>query len=1052
LPYTLPYDLGSGIDSDGNAIDIENWSELPDSRRYQVKISVLREADSFELVSKIFYASEVNNRGIDLSYEGATTADQQVIDSYGGIHATPAALVDIHPYFTTDRSRDDGTNGISIGDSLILQFDYSVNGTMIDTDQKYSVAGNSEGIYIAFSKVAEKSNLEDGIDDESEILLEGNTGMAWKYLREVDKDMELLGKSLDYGYDFEFMRAVVTQNRVLAKSGGIPTTFDFEGFTMDASTYLSDYSNRGNYKAHQYDFRLLWGEQASYYEGQVFSDLSGLEGISTVSGLQHAYANPADYTVNIIDSRNESVINTLALSANTLAIMHSDVQAGNTIITPNKPVVKGNFNGTLYISLDPEKTGKYAIGEQVANGSWTTNPLNPLSYTDANSTQQTGFVSEETNSSFYFEDTSVDSVACKVSNIWKAGIIARPDWNSIFGFPCFEQTRQFGTKTHSYILASNWIRFESPSDYAYWVWKENIKGVLLGDKNGDAQEGLSNVRLDGLFKFNTTAGTYSWYGHYGGPYDDGIDPYRKSITAYYQPMSNQIGKGRLVYGDILGKLTEPNYSSTCINNCNSSSYVLYKLGFPTLNRADAAPHVVDWGRDTNGFYQSFIGGQIYEDTTWSNGLYYVPEKIRDYYNDGQFAINGKLGTGGKFGFPTSDPRLKNNGTILKQSFESGDGIVWDKTTGSVGIEYDSKYYCDEVNGEDSAIIAKAFFEGAWDGGRSGVKGVLVFLGIAGGGGAVIDFAFGTHGAATWVGLVYIGGILAEALLTVDIQDMIVGLENRVQYEITNSNCTARQAYLLAKYSTEFYSYIIGFRGFNKISGIVGTLSEATLVEANLNIIKNSFKAEIKSVLNLSDNATASFAKLGETNYLKYTNDLYATGRELSGQDFINIAKRAYYGAAYNEAIASTNEFKALTADNLLFQDVKHIKFMNSKGEGGHTFTDLNRMITNGAIEAQTINGQKITNLSQVQADINGVRKIWVIRGNGSIKTNHTVFPEGIADMQWRNAALDIMNQQSNATGIISGNSTFLPGIELELYIYEQNGQKYIRTIYPKFQN
>ncbi|MFH1533851.1 MAG: hypothetical protein ABID64_02875, partial [Nitrospirota bacterium] len=163
--------------------------------------------------------------------------------------------------------------------------------------------------------------LGDGLNDNSEILLEGNTGLAWKYIREVEEDSRLLSGALDYEYNLEFFRAVVTQNRVLAEVGGVPTTFDFEGLTIDASLYINDYSNRGNFREHQEDFRLLLGENASYYEGQLFTDVAGLEGISTVTGLQYAYANPGIYTVYTIDSSNETVIDTLALSANTMANM-----------------------------------------------------------------------------------------------------------------------------------------------------------------------------------------------------------------------------------------------------------------------------------------------------------------------------------------------------------------------------------------------------------------------------------------------------------------------------------------------------------------------------------------------------------------------------------------------------------------------------------------------------------------------------------------------------------------------------------------------------------
>jgi len=69
--------------------------------------------------------------------------------------------------------------------------------------------------------------------------------------------------------------------------------------------------------------------EASYYEGQLFTDIAGLDGISTVKGIQYAYANPNDYTVHTISQSlgNESEIDSLNLSTNTKDNPRTDAQA-----------------------------------------------------------------------------------------------------------------------------------------------------------------------------------------------------------------------------------------------------------------------------------------------------------------------------------------------------------------------------------------------------------------------------------------------------------------------------------------------------------------------------------------------------------------------------------------------------------------------------------------------------------------------------------------------------------------------------------------------------
>lgn len=223
---------------------------------------------------------------------------------------------------------------------------------------------------MSFSRVTDDLSL----DTNAKTLLSGNASIARKYLKKVQDENDVMAKSLDYGYDTHFARAIVTQNRVLNKVSGTPTSFDFKGLTLDASMFIMDRSLRGSFSTHEKDFRLLFGINASYNEGQIFKDIAGLDGISTVKGLQYAYSHPVDYQVLKITSVNKTTIDNLQLSDTVKNTMRADVDRGNTIITPNKIVQDSAWQGLFYISLDPEWTGVYAIGEQaMSNGGWTIN-------------------------------------------------------------------------------------------------------------------------------------------------------------------------------------------------------------------------------------------------------------------------------------------------------------------------------------------------------------------------------------------------------------------------------------------------------------------------------------------------------------------------------------------------------------------------------------------------------------------------------------------------------------------------------------------------------
>ncbi|MFA6521802.1 MAG: transglutaminase family protein, partial [Candidatus Gracilibacteria bacterium] len=442
LPITLPYAVASAANQNIQ-IPVEKFSVLPETYKVKVKISLKRDANDEVVMSRTFAASEVNNARINLSYEGATDVDKAVIEQHGGVHATPSSLVDIIPFFQTNAARYDGVDGskpvVSIGETLVLKFEYLVKDAQVYTDEKFSVAGNNEGIFTAFSQTQADILLDDLNNENrnSHILLEGNTALAREYAKRVKEDMDVLKKSLDYGANLQFIRAVVTQSRILSEVGGVPTTFDFKGLSLDASAYIADYSNRGAYDNHRKTFRLMWGQQASYLEAQLFKDVAGLSSIATVQGLQFAYAHPETYTVHRITQANAGEIDQLQLSDNTKANMRTDVAAGNTIITPDKPVQDQNWRGILYVSLQPDWMGRYAIGEQATqNGGWTVVEFQINTYQDEENKVH------EVNTSLVACAGDCDFLSNPVGKIFDVVIERAADWRAKV---IFQEGRQTGS-------------------------------------------------------------------------------------------------------------------------------------------------------------------------------------------------------------------------------------------------------------------------------------------------------------------------------------------------------------------------------------------------------------------------------------------------------------------------------------------------------------------------------------------------------------------------------------------------------------------------------
>ncbi|QQS59098.1 phosphodiester glycosidase family protein [Candidatus Peregrinibacteria bacterium] len=665
LPPTLPY-----FPVSTSTIATEQWSVLPNSKRHRVDISLRKQSDNTELLSTTFYGNEINNVPVDLGYEGATEADKDTIASYEGIYATPAHLVAIVPKLHSEGIQEVGTTPISIGDRLILKYEYSLDSQNLYEAEKFSIAGNSEGIFITLSKVAPDPTLDDESDPDrnSRILLEGNAALAREYLRRAQESGDLLKKTFDFNFQLGFAQATVTQNRILAPSNGVPTAFDFKGLTIDAAIVFGGmYSHRGNYKNHFTDMTLLLGEQFSYDEAQFFEDIAGLEAISTVQGLQYAYANPQDYAVYTITSSNASVIDSLSLSQNTKQNMHADVQAGRTIITPNKPITKDGFTGVLYISLSPDGTGNYSIGEQVSNGGWT------VSFLKNGEKVGSYFYEDLYNGEYVF--VYGDSISEKDEGMkcfltkseFDNFSVENPDYGYEYGLPCIPKTtKMFGDVDHTYALATHGAWFKSNAKgYEYWKERREIRDMIdvyITDNSGTLTPELikigNNFSMYDNFRFSPKLGTYI-----EGACEDQQSTYcpnNDESVLYYSPNTSG-GNIFRVKGKVLTKLEEDDQKA------------IQELGIPT----DHEQYATDSGFGSGGTYQNFMEGQVYMMTTKENEIlsenkqkaYYVPSEIDNYYNN-----NG--GSGGKFGFPESDPYSYESG--LAQNFE---GTRIDNTAG-----------------------------------------------------------------------------------------------------------------------------------------------------------------------------------------------------------------------------------------------------------------------------------------------------------------------------------------------------------------------------------
>lgn len=699
IPPVTPYVLATGAIGDAQ-IDAEKWSSLPDDRRLSVTVSLLKATDQSAVFEQSMFGSVANNADATISYKGATDQDEATIKEYDGIANTPPSLVSIVPTLSVAGADVSGTSGVTIGTSLVLRFTVKRGADVLDTSEKYSVAGNVEGFVTVFSSVQKDHNAQSA----DAIVLAGPAAIARAYLDRVFSDAAVFSDALDYRFAPLFARAVVTDNRVIKLQNGTPISFEFSGLSMDACLKTAGAAARGAVDTHRKEFHLIGvGLNPSYYESQIFADLAGLDGISTVTGLQYAYSRQSEYTVKTITSQSVSDIDALELPSATKEQMRKHVAEGGSVVTPTKPVTKDAWSGILYVSLRPDFTATYAIGEQVtANGGRSTDRFRSASWEDEESgkVKRTHQTTKDRSTAgtvqrveFIKKEDASRTIMCTISNATFENIVAGQDaggWSRAkYGVPCYEEKLSFGKNDHRFVAATDGAYFKSTKlGYEYWKKNSDIQATFFPR--------IPRVpRMGELFAY---WGTYAFQ-------DEEVTDLKKPATfraaVVYSPSTQRTYR-------VEGQMGERYVSGDRVLN----TYIPGLLGFPTSEEVNTAKYEHN---GTSGTYQQFVNGTLYARDKWWSApdVHPVIGAVNEKHNE--------LGGTAKLGFPTTDPEWAGDSPdTFFQNFQ--DGTKMKNARGSSIVEVVNVSQTLSLNRQFSDQELPDFTEGMQDG--------LLDLGIA----------------------------------------------------------------------------------------------------------------------------------------------------------------------------------------------------------------------------------------------------------------------------------------------------------------------------------
>ncbi|MBW2704311.1 MAG: hypothetical protein JRF33_26120, partial [Deltaproteobacteria bacterium] len=338
LPSGLPF-LTALVTSESTS--------LPERLLHQVKFTAYDAVNP----SQVFFdltlpAHKLSNRSIALRYEPETVEDQEIINSFGGLGATPAYLVRLRPVLTVDGQRlAIGTAGLPMGADARLAIELAgPAGTKRFVNEL--VVGN----LTVMALVAGKPILAEPLALEQKGAERIYFDEALRYLlrwQAAEKELAaLLRLHLSHpAPQVVTLGGVVQVNRVL----GVPHEFTWKGAFVDAD--LRQVELVGENAAKKL-FMDISGLQGSVLEDRILREDLGVDSISTARLL--AIANNQGIPLVTIDAANvDTLLPSLPFGAKVKQDIRDAVQQGQQVLVPDRMLTVGVWTGVGYQRSDP---------------------------------------------------------------------------------------------------------------------------------------------------------------------------------------------------------------------------------------------------------------------------------------------------------------------------------------------------------------------------------------------------------------------------------------------------------------------------------------------------------------------------------------------------------------------------------------------------------------------------------------------------------------------------------------------------------------------------
>ena len=375
LPASLPYDV---------IAHTAEWTNLPDSRRHRVQITLLDQVGT-PLLDRTLRDPEISLSRITISYADTGAGDGADL---------PAFLASLTPQLKIDGQVDTSGTSVSTGDPIDIRvrFYFPDDDPVEEVIHEDRPAGDYHALALDLNQVSETwldrkaqtliaANEKVGTAEEDPDALQGEllhlTGV--RYWQRVEQGDRAITDIYHYRTVKQLFEVLVSGNSTIEYLYDRPFAVTPGNLNVDAQRGAKSRIGLDGEQSKSKDIFMLEGRNGSAQEHAIWEEMVYVDSVSTIKSLQ--YANESDLngdgTANngdVLDITDLAGLDGLCpgFPAGARQSMENAINGGRVVKTPICDFVMNQWNGVGWIEEDPTTgAGAYLISGYLAGGSTT---------------------------------------------------------------------------------------------------------------------------------------------------------------------------------------------------------------------------------------------------------------------------------------------------------------------------------------------------------------------------------------------------------------------------------------------------------------------------------------------------------------------------------------------------------------------------------------------------------------------------------------------------------------------------------------------------------